>query len=274
MEAVMTINQGQDRERLSLRTLSTSPTAATAQDISTTSGPGLSESLFASMLPSLLQPCHPQDQILASEPVFPFKNWSMEQIFQSDSEIFVQPSPRDLITDFPGMLDEGFTVPDQSPPQSDTRRSVASFTLEDTDYTLVQANVARLDPEGRLSNFQFPSKYAVVRFVKAFFSHMASNLPIVHGPTFEITAVPCLLLCWYLRAKKSCYPALERNPSVEALIEECAAELEGLQSITAGQEEVLPLAVTAELIQEDSVWQYGIICPKKLKKNATKTNAM
>ncbi|KAJ5904900.1 uncharacterized protein N7473_001816 [Penicillium subrubescens] len=194
MEAVMTINQGQDRERLSLRTLSTSPTAATAQDISTTSGPGLSESLFASMLPSLLQPCHPQDQILASEPVFPFKNWSMEQIFQSDSEIFVQPSPRDLITDFPGMLDEGFTVPDQSPPQSDTRRSVASFTLEDTDYTLVQANVARLDPEGRLSNFQFPSKYAVVRFVKAFFSHMASNLPIVHGPTFEITAVPSPLL--------------------------------------------------------------------------------
>lgn len=66
------------------------------------------------------------------------------------------------------------------------------------------------------------------------------------------------MLCWYLRAKQSCHPALERNPSVEALIEECAAELEGLQSITAGQVEVLPLAVTAELIQEDSVWQCKI----------------
>lgn len=189
MEAVITTSQEQDRERMSPRTLPSFPTAAAMQDIGLTSDLGLNDPLYAGILPSLLQPCHPQDQIFNSEPVFSFENGTVEQFFQSD--IFLPTSPKDLNTAFPVVLDERFTVPDLSPSQSDTQRSVASFALEDTDYALLQANVALFDPEGRLSNFQFPSKYAVVRFVKGFFSHMASNLPIVHGPTFQIIAVPC-----------------------------------------------------------------------------------
>ncbi|KAJ5182093.1 hypothetical protein N7449_012240 [Penicillium cf. viridicatum] len=192
MEAVITTSQEQDRERMSPRTLPSFPTAAAMQDIGLTSGLGLNDPLYAGILPSLLQPCHPQDQIFDSEPVFSFENGTVEQFFQSD--IFLPISPKDLNTAFPVGLDERFTVPDLSPSQSDTQRSVASFALEDTDYALLQANVALFDPEGRLSNFQFPSKYAVVRFVKGFFSHMASNLPIVHGPTFQIIAVPSPLL--------------------------------------------------------------------------------
>ncbi|PGG95202.1 hypothetical protein AJ79_10194 [Helicocarpus griseus UAMH5409] len=62
------------------------------------------------------------------------------------------------------------------------------------DYQKVRANLALLDTGSGLENLRFPSRYAVCRFVTAFFDHMATHFPIIHRPTFDMTKVPIPLL--------------------------------------------------------------------------------
>lgn len=65
------------------------------------------------------------------------------------------------------------------------------FSLTNAEYEKIVADLADCDPSGALSEFRFPSKHAVVRFVKAFFKHMAPQFPVLHQPTFQIAAAPC-----------------------------------------------------------------------------------
>lgn len=64
-----------------------------------------------------------------------------------------------------------------------------------------------------------------------------------------------LLLCWYIRAKRSNLLPIEPNPTVDAIIDESITELEYLQIPGGTQLEETPLAAGAELLKDDSVWQ-------------------
>ncbi|PSN71940.1 hypothetical protein BS50DRAFT_239751 [Corynespora cassiicola Philippines] len=75
-----------------------------------------------------------------------------------------------------------------------TTSSFAGLTSVDVDYASAQANVALYDTNQCLSAFRFPSKPALLRFVNAFFRHMAPHTPIVHRPTFDVSTVPSPLL--------------------------------------------------------------------------------
>ncbi|KAK7227841.1 hypothetical protein V2G26_000011 [Clonostachys chloroleuca] len=72
--------------------------------------------------------------------------------------------------------------------------SRSCFTLTNDEYEKVVTNFAESDPSGALSQFRFPSKHAVIRFVRAFFKHMAPQFPVLHPPTFDVTLVPTPLL--------------------------------------------------------------------------------
>ncbi|WAO91415.1 Hypothetical protein NCS54_00888400 [Fusarium falciforme] len=68
------------------------------------------------------------------------------------------------------------------------------FSLTDDEYEKIVADLAESDPSGTLSQFRFPSKHAVIRFVKAFFKHMAPQFPVLHPPTFAVISAPLPLL--------------------------------------------------------------------------------
>lgn len=72
-----------------------------------------------------------------------------------------------------------------------TTSSFGGLSSVDVDYASAQANVALYDTNQCLSAFRFPSKPALLRFVNAFFRHMAPHTPIVHRPTFDVSTVPC-----------------------------------------------------------------------------------
>ncbi|CAH0025171.1 unnamed protein product [Clonostachys rhizophaga] len=72
--------------------------------------------------------------------------------------------------------------------------SRSCFTLTNDEYKKVVANFVESDPSGALLQFQYPSKHAVIRFVRAFFKHMAPQFPVLHPPTFDVTLVPTPLL--------------------------------------------------------------------------------
>lgn len=74
------------------------------------------------------------------------------------------------------------------------QHSRSPFGLDNDGYARAQENLLRCDPERKLSGFQFPSKYAMIRFVKAFFEYMNTQLPIVHGPTFDAATASCTYL--------------------------------------------------------------------------------
>ncbi|KAI8931459.1 hypothetical protein NX059_011785 [Plenodomus lindquistii] len=62
----------------------------------------------------------------------------------------------------------------------------------DDDYSEAQGNLAKCGVN--VGNFRFPSKYALMRFVQAFFASMAPHFPILHRPTFAIASIPSPLL--------------------------------------------------------------------------------
>ncbi|KAJ6081539.1 hypothetical protein N7499_006413 [Penicillium canescens] len=75
-------------------------------------------------------------------------------------------------------------VPDEQP-----------LSLNDEDYANAKANVSLSLLCEKPMNDWFPSKYAVIRFVKSFFDNMAPHMPIVHEPSFRVaTVAPPLLL--------------------------------------------------------------------------------
>lgn len=65
------------------------------------------------------------------------------------------------------------------------------FGFDDAGYEQAKANLASHDPDQKLLSFRFPSKYAAIRYVKAYFEYMDPQLPMVHRPTFDAATVPC-----------------------------------------------------------------------------------
>ncbi|KAK5064355.1 hypothetical protein LTR84_000188 [Exophiala bonariae] len=82
----------------------------------------------------------------------------------------------------------------RSSPSGSDNHSEQPFHVDDEQYAEAQCNLMRFDHSHRLGDFQLPSKYAVARFLKAFFEHMAPHLPIIHRPSFDIATVPSQLL--------------------------------------------------------------------------------
>lgn len=74
--------------------------------------------------------------------------------------------------------------------ESDTQQTESTFLIHDAEYAEAQANLMKFDQFQRLSKFRLPSKYPMMRFVKAFFEHMTPHLPIIHRPTFDLSSVP------------------------------------------------------------------------------------
>ncbi|KAJ0128370.1 Glutathione S-transferase omega-like 2 [Fusarium oxysporum f. sp. albedinis] len=68
-----------------------------------------------------------------------------------------------------------------------------NVVAEDNNCENAWVNLTKY-PAHILASIRFPSKYAVKRFVKAFFQHFAVHIPIVHEPTFNIATTPSPLL--------------------------------------------------------------------------------
>jgi hypothetical protein len=66
------------------------------------------------------------------------------------------------------------------------------LVIDDNQYTNAKENLDRFDINQKLPDFCFPSKYTLIRWLSAFFEHMAPIMPVVHRPTFEIASVPCM----------------------------------------------------------------------------------
>lgn len=80
--------------------------------------------------------------------------------------------------------------PPVSPEQS-RQQTRSLFGLDTAGHEQAQANLASYDPDQKFLTFRFPSKYASIRYVKAYFEYMDPQLPIIHGPTFDAATVPC-----------------------------------------------------------------------------------
>ncbi|KEF62898.1 uncharacterized protein A1O9_00872 [Exophiala aquamarina CBS 119918] len=68
------------------------------------------------------------------------------------------------------------------------------YRFSDQGYEQARANLILFAKGKDTAQPWFPSKYVVIRFVKAFFQHMTPHLPIIHEPTFDITVAPPPLL--------------------------------------------------------------------------------
>ncbi|KAH7247554.1 uncharacterized protein BKA55DRAFT_676889 [Fusarium redolens] len=81
------------------------------------------------------------------------------------------------------------SVPTSGPVDTAAGRNL----LADDNCENAWANLTKY-PVHILASLRFPSKYAVRRFVKAFFEHFAAHIPIIHQPTFDIATTPSPLL--------------------------------------------------------------------------------
>ncbi|KAG5792911.1 hypothetical protein H9Q69_008037 [Fusarium xylarioides] len=90
--------------------------------------------------------------------------------------------------------------------------------------------------------------------------------PIIFGPESAVGALEgCLLLCWYLQFAKSRVSHVESRDILNALINESFAEVTDLQLGHHGLQSVLPLAVSAELLSDGSMWKWPSSVSQKLK---------
>lgn len=77
-----------------------------------------------------------------------------------------------------------------TPEQTDEAMPSDGLVEGDKECASAWANLSKY-PVYILASLRFPSKYAVRRFVKAFFKHIAAHIPVVHELTFEIATAPC-----------------------------------------------------------------------------------
>lgn len=77
-------------------------------------------------------------------------------------------------------------------PQQTQNQAKSIYGFQVSGYEQARGNMASYDPDKKLSNFQFPSRHAVIRYVKAYYEYMDPQLPIVHEPTFDAATVPCM----------------------------------------------------------------------------------
>jgi hypothetical protein len=108
-------------------------------------------------------------------------------------------APLDQLVDIGGMFQEKGSVqtvtaalPQTGTSTSDYERRKAQTSLGITDEAHLQAkaNLSRINGPENPSNIHFPSRPAMVRFVKAYFTHMAPYVPVVHRPTFDVSSLP------------------------------------------------------------------------------------
>ncbi|KAF4417279.1 NAD-dependent aldehyde dehydrogenase, partial [Fusarium acutatum] len=87
-------------------------------------------------------------------------------------------------------------------------------------------------------------------------SYIKKIAPMIFGPESAVGALEgCLLLCWYLQFAQSRVSQIESRDILNALINESFAEVTDLQLEDHGLQSVLPLAVSAELLSDGSVWK-------------------
>jgi hypothetical protein len=88
----------------------------------------------------------------------------------------------------PPMFNESATLG-----QADKSSTPRNLVPNDNKCENAWANLAKY-PVHILASLRFPSKYAVRRFVNAFFKHITPHIPIIHEPTFDIATTPSPLL--------------------------------------------------------------------------------
>lgn len=110
---------------------------------------------------------------------------SMSYVFDPD---FALSFPSNLLQDSGEPLTLYPSTPSSSTDQTDKPYPDLPILVSDDDYSEAQCNLAKCDVY--IGDFQFPSKYALMRFVRAFFASMAPHFPIVHRPTFAIASTP------------------------------------------------------------------------------------
>ncbi|CEL10477.1 hypothetical protein ASPCAL13596 [Aspergillus calidoustus] len=74
------------------------------------------------------------------------------------------------------------------------RKAQTSLGITYEAHLQAKANLSRINGPENPSNIHFPSRPAMVRFVKAYFTHMAPYVPVVHRPTFDVSSLPPVLL--------------------------------------------------------------------------------
>lgn len=75
--------------------------------------------------------------------------------------------------------------------QQEEQQTKSIFSLDTAGYEQARVNLASDDRDQMLLNFQFPTRYAVIRYVKAYYEYMDPHLPIIHRPSFNAATVPC-----------------------------------------------------------------------------------
>ncbi|CAK7222013.1 hypothetical protein SBRCBS47491_004723 [Sporothrix bragantina] len=68
------------------------------------------------------------------------------------------------------------------------------WELTPADITQIELRLHMHDTGHRLGDFQFPSRYMTIRFLKAFFAYFLPHTPVVHTPTFHVETCPIPLL--------------------------------------------------------------------------------
>ncbi|CVK84311.1 uncharacterized protein FPRN_01908 [Fusarium proliferatum] len=97
-------------------------------------------------------------------------------------------------------------------------------------------------------------------------SYIKKLAPIIFGPESAVGALEgCLLLCWYLQFAQPRISEIGSRDILNASINESFAEVEDLQLEDHGLQAVLPLAVSAELLSDGSVWKWPPSVSQKLK---------
>ncbi|KAF6530390.1 hypothetical protein HZS61_001702 [Fusarium oxysporum f. sp. conglutinans] len=97
-------------------------------------------------------------------------------------------------------------------------------------------------------------------------SYIKKIAPIIFGPESAVGALEgCLLLCWYLQFAQPRVSQAESRDILNALINESFAEVTDLQLGDYGLQSVLPLAVSAELLSDGSMWKWPSSVSQKLK---------
>ncbi|KAF4995703.1 hypothetical protein FDECE_12732 [Fusarium decemcellulare] len=111
-------------------------------------------------------------------------------ILLSNAQEFLGDMPNNNVPELPSSVLE---PPRPSLDQTNNNTTDHNSVADDNNCASAWANLTKY-PVHILASLRFPSKYAVRRFVKAFFKHIAAHIPIVHEPTFDIATAPSPLL--------------------------------------------------------------------------------
>lgn len=87
---------------------------------------------------------------------------------------------------------------------------------------------------------------------------VSSPLAVSHTDQYTNGLSSGLLLFWYLQFAQSCLPQIESRDTLNALIDEGLLEVEDLRLEMKDWPQSLPLAVTAELLSDSTVWKCKI----------------